>query len=281
MPYTPPTSAVAFIDVWKATFFPYNTEGLLDLPEYPTPAGTPYEGIQIPKVKSIAPNIGAARQVAVVAQGDVQTTFNLPSIDPQTIEGHLAYFDLVSYAEMSNLKTSTVGGATVVPFGTNKSSFEKKGFLIVSALAAHESDNDQDVCVSYIFSNVKANFQIPVLNESPADVTVNFSMGKGKKTVWGRTLTEVLDGATKANGFIAITWGQLNLVAWLGDGAETTFLLPIDKESLNTFADTFEVFNVDTGAAVAGTPAADEFVAGGAPTADTRLLGWYEIASGI
>ena len=93
-PYAPPTSAAAFIDVRNAVFFPYNTEGLLDLPEYPTPASTPYEGIILRKVKTFTPNLGAPRQIAVTAQGAVQTTFILPSLDPQTIEATIAYLDL-------------------------------------------------------------------------------------------------------------------------------------------------------------------------------------------
>lgn len=281
MPYTPPTGAVAFIDVWKATFFPYNTQGVLDLPEYPTPAETPYEGIQLQKVKTLAPNIGVPRQIAVVAQGGVQTTFNLPSIDPQTIEAHLAYADLDVYADLTGVIARTIGGATVVPIGTNKVGFEKKGILIVSALAAHTADDDSDVWYTNIFTSVKASFQWAAFNENPADVTVNFAMGPKTKSVWGEALAENTDGASKAVGHAVLTWGQLNLVAWLADGAETTFLLPSDKQSLDTYADTFKVYNLSTGAAVAGTPGAANFVAGVAPAASVPLLGWYEIASGI
>lgn len=281
-PYIPPTSAAAFIDVRNAIFFPYNDQGLLDLPGYPTPAETPYEGIMLRKVKTLTPNLGAPRQIAVVAQGSVQTTFNLPSIDPQTIEASVAYLDLEAYAEMTGVINQTIGGATVAHIGTNKVSFEKKGILIVTALAAHESDDDNDVCVTYFFNSVKATFQIPtVLNETPSEIPVTFAVGKQRKTVWGRTLTEVLDGTTTVNGHIALTWGQLNIVAWLGDAAETVFLLPADKPSLDTFTDTFKVYNLATGAAVAGTPADDQFTAGGAPAADVRLMGWYEMESSI
>ncbi len=281
MPYTPPSGAVAFIDVWKATFFPYDTDGTLYLPPYPVPAETPYEGIQFQKVKTLAPNLGAPRQIAVVAQGSVQTTFILPSIDPQTIEAHLAYADLEVYADVTGVIARTIGGATVVPFGTNKVGFEKKGILVVSALAAHTADDDSDVWYTNIFLSAKASFQWAAFNENPADVTVNFSLGPKKTAVWGETFTELIDGASKAVGHAVLTWGQLNLVAWLADGAETTFLLPTEKPSLPTFADTFKVYNLTTGAAVAGTPAEDQFVAGGAPTAGVKLLGWTEIASGI
>mgnify|MGYP001574714029 CR=1 FL=1 len=119
------------------------------------------------------------------------------------------------------------------------------------------------------------------MNENPADWTVNFALGRGKKTVWGETLTEVLDGATRANGHIALNWGQLNLVAWLADGSEDTFLLPTDKQSLDTFADTFVVYDLDTGDPVPGTASASEFVADDPPTDEHRLLGFSEIALGV
>jgi hypothetical protein len=281
MAYIPPTGAVAFIDVWKAKFFPFDVTGVLDLPGYPTPATTPYEGIEFQKVKTLAPNLGAPRQIAVVSQGSTQTTFNLPSIDPQTIEAHLAYADLGVYADVTGVKARTIGGATVVPMGTNKVGFEKKGLLIVSALAAHAADDDSDVWYSNIYLSVKATFQWAAFNENPADVTVNFAMGKKKKSAWGEALTESVDGATQAVGHAVLSWGQLNLVAWLGDGSEDTFLLPTEKQSLDTFADTFKVFDMSDGSLVTGTPSASQFVAGSVPIAEARLLGWTEIASGI
>lgn len=278
---TAPTGPFVPIDVWKAKFFPFNVNGLLDLPDYPTPASTPYEGIEFQYVKTLAPNLGAPRQIPVVSQGSTQTTFNLPSIDPQTIEAHLAYADLNTYADVTGVIARTIGGATVVPIGTNKVGFEKKGLLMVNSLQAHLGDDDSDVWYTNIFLSVKATFQWPVFNENPADVTVNFAMGKKKKSAWGETLAEDTDGASSAVGHAVLSYGQLNLVAWLGDGAEDTFLLPTDKQALDTFADTFKVYNLTTGLAVSGTPAASQFVAGAAPSADVRLLGWYEMASGI
>lgn len=281
MPYTPPSGAVAFIDVWKATFFPFNTEGTLDLPVYPVPAETPYEGIQFQKVKTLVPNLGAPRLIPVVSQGSTQTTFSLPSIDPQTIEAHLAYADLDVYADVTGVIARTIGGATVVPIGTNKVGFEKKGILVVSALAAHTADDDSDVWYTNIFLSAKATFQWAAFNENPADVTVTFALGKKTKSVWNETFTENADGASNALGHAVLTWGQLNLVAWLADGVENTFLLPTDKQSLSTFADTFKVYNLSTGAAVTGTPNAANFVASVAPSAGVKLLGWTEIASGV
>lgn len=281
MPYTPPTGAVAFIDVWKAKFFPFNTSGLLDLPVYPVPASTPYEGIEFQKVKTLAPNLGAPRQIPVTSQGSTQTTFILPSIDPQTIEAHLAYADLDVYADISGIISRTIGGATVVPIGTNKVGFEKKGMLIVSALAAHTADDDSDVWYTNIFLSAKATFQWAAFNENPADVTVNFALGKKTKSAWGETFTENVDGAQNAVGHAILSWGQLNLVSWLADGVEDTFLLPTDKQSLDTFADTFKVYNLDAGTAVTGTPSASQFVAAAPPADGVRLLGWTEIASGV
>jgi hypothetical protein len=280
MPYTPPSGPFTALDVWKAHFLPLNTDGTIAVPGYPTPATEPYEGLELKKVKSMAANLGAPRLIPVVAQGSTQTTFKLPSIDPKTIEGHLAYAELETFAELTRTKTRTIGGALLMPADTNKQGFELKGALLVSQLLGHDAD-DADVWYSNLFLRVTASITWPAFNENPMDVTLNFSVGRAKKHIWGEAMSEANDGAVEAAMIPILTWGQLVLVGWATDGIEDTFLLPTDRPANATFADTFKVYDQTTGLVVAGTPAADQFVAGAAPADSKTLLGWYEADSGV
>ena len=275
MTYAPPSGEFTAIDVWKAKFIPINTDGTLK-----ATAVTPYEGLELKKVKSIVSNLGTPRQIPVTAQGRTQTTFTLPAIDPKTIEGHLSYIDLDTYASLSSVKTRTIGGALTTLVSTNKESFEQKGILLVSQLLGHDAD-DSDVWYSNIFLRVKAVFTFPAMNENAMDVTVHFSVGSSRKHITGAALSESVDGATDAVMIPALTWGQLNIVGWLANGTASTFVLPTDKPANSTFADTFVVYNQTAGVVVAGTPSAVNFVATAAPATGKVLVGWYETLSGV
>lgn len=279
MAHTPPSGQGVGIDVWRAKFFPLNSDGTINAPGYPVAAETPYEGIELIKAKSFQPNLGTARTIAVTAQGRVQTTFLLPPIDPKTAEFHVAYIDLDAFAELSKVKVRTIGGARIMPAGTNKQGLELVGAFLISQLQFHTEDGI-DAWHSYLFPRVRAMVTWPAFNENPIDVTITMSLSAAKKHIWGAALNETDDGATEAAMFPIVSFGQLNLVAWVADGAETTFLLPSDSEANDTFADTFKVYDQNTGLAVAGTPAADQFVAGAAPTDEHILLGWYEQVEG-
>jgi hypothetical protein len=278
MPYVPPSGIGTSLDLWSVKFFPLNNAGLIDAPGYPVTAETPYEGLTLPKPKTLQPNLGTPRTIAVTAQGRVQTTFILPPIDPKSIECHLAYLDLDVFAQLSRVKVRSIAGARMMAAGTNKQGFELPGMLLVQQLVGHD-DDDVDVFVGYLVPRVKASITWPAFNENPIDVTVTMSVGKSKKhALIGAALTEADDGALESSMFPFISFGLRNIVAWVADGSETTFLLPDDAQANADFADTFKVYNTTDGAVVSGTPAADQFVAGGAPTANDVLLGWYEQA---
>lgn len=276
MTYTNPTGIATGLDIWKVKFFPLDSNGLIAVPGYPTPATTPYQGLELPKPKTLQPNLGTPRTIAVVAQGRVQTTFILPPIDPKSIECHLAYIDLDVFAQLSKVKVRTVAGARMMPAGTNKQGLELQGMLLVQQLVGHD-DNDLDVFVGYVVPRVKASVTWMAFNDTPIDVTLTMSVGKSKKhAILGSAMTEADDGATEAAMFPFVSFGPRNIVAWLGDNSEDTFLLPDDAQAAESFVDTFQVFDSTTGLGtpVAGTPAADQFVADDPPDADV-LLGWY------
>lgn len=281
MTYAPPTGIGVGIDLWSVKFFPLNTDGTINAPGYPVAATTPYEGLELGKAKTLQPNLGASRTIPVIAQGRVQTTFILPPTDAKTAELHLAYIDLEVFAALSKVKTRTIGGARGMAAGTNKQGLELSGALLVSQLQFH-TDDGLDAWHSYLFPRVKAAVTWPAFNENPIDVTVMMSLSSAKTHLWGTALTEGTDGATEFALWPFQSWGLPNIVAWVADGSEDTFLLPADAQANDTFADTFKVYDstAGTGTPVTGTPSASQFVAGSPPTTDHVLLGWYEQVEG-
>ncbi len=281
MTYALPTGKGTPLEMGRVIFYPLNTNNVIDVPGYPDPATLPYEGIELIHPKTFQPNLGTPRTIPVPAQGQVQTTFVLPSLDPKTGELHLAYLDLEAMAALSNVKTHVIGGALVSGMGTNKEGFEIPGILLVQQLKWHQEADNLDAWHSTIYLRTTCKYQPNAVNENAADYTVTVALNSSKTHVTGQPFTQADHGFKKATSLPLVSWGQLNLVAWLADGSEDTFLLPAEANSLDTFVDTFKVYDTTAGSLVAGTPAADQFVASAPPTAGHTLLGWYEQISSV
>jgi len=281
MTYALPTGKGTPLEMGRVIFYPLNTNNVIDVPGYPTPAAEPYEGIELIHPKTFQPNLGTPRTIPVPAQGQVQTTFVLPSLDAKTGELHLAYLDLEAMAALSNVKTHVIGGALGSGMGTNKEGFEIPGILMVQQLKWHQEADNLDAWHTTFYLRTTCKYQPNTVNENPADYTVTCALNSSKKHVTGQSFTQSTHGFTKATSMPFVSWGQLNLVSWLADGVEDTFLLPDEANSLDTFADTFKVYDMTAGEAVAGTAAVDQFVADAAPIAGHTLLGWYEQISSV
>ena len=264
------------VDVYRATFFPINSVGGIDAPGYPIAAEVPYEGLEFSRPKSLTLNLGTPRAITNVAQGRVQDTIYLPSTDAKTGEFHLSNIDLETFAELSGVKTRTVGLGLGMAFGTDKQGLEIDGIFLISQLAFHDNDGVTN-WNNYILPRTRAVVTMPSFNENAIDVLVSLSLSPAKKHIWGQALSEANDGALEMTGYNHITAQRFNVVAWVGDGAETTFLLPANKQASSTFATSFKVFLYSTGIAVSGTPGATGFVAGAAPADGALLIGVYEI----
>ena len=233
-------------DVYRATFFPIRSDGGIDVPGYPEPSAGGYGGLELQGPKNFTPNFGQARAVTNVSQGRVNDTMYLPSIDAKTAELHLSYFDQATFAELSGVKRRTIGGGTGMPLGTDKQGLEISGAFMISHLKTQDDDGIQQ-WHNYLIPRCRAIVNIPGANDEDYDIPVNMSLSSSRKHIWGQTLTELLDGATKMHAWDHVTWGRLNIWAWLTDGTEDLFLLPTDKPALDTFADTFTLWDYAAG----------------------------------
>ena len=266
------------VDVYRAVFFPISSTGGIDHPGYPDfAANEPYEGLEFTGPKSLALNLGAPRAITNVAQGRVQDTIYLPSIEAKTAEFHLSYIDQVTFAALSAVKTGVRGGGRYMPFGTDKQGLEIDGIFMISQLAFHDEDGVTQ-WHNYIIPRARAIVNMPSFDENAIDVTVNLSLSSSSKHVWGASLSENTDGALKMHGIDHITWDRFNIVAWVTDGVEDIFLFPTDKPALSNYATTFELWDYNAGTEVTAgitksTTGVDYTIA---PTAGKLLVAIYE-----
>jgi len=275
---TDPTGIGWGTDVYRALFFPIGTTGGIDHPGYPTlAAAEAYEGLEFNGPKNLILNLGAPRPVVNVSQGKVNDTIYLPSIEAKTAEFHLSYIDQVIFAALSAVKTRIVGGGRSMPFGTDKQGLEIDGTFLISNLVFHDEDGVTQ-WHNYILPRVRAVVTMPSFDENAGDVTVNLSLSKSTKHIWGQALSEATDGALSMHGLDHITWDRFNVVAWLADGTEDTFLFPTDKPALANFATTFELWDFAAGTEVSGgiTKSTTGVVYASPPAADKLLIGIYE-----
>jgi hypothetical protein len=265
------------VDVYRAVFYPINTAGGIDAPGYPVAAETPYEGLEFSRPKSLTLNLGAPRAITNVAQGRVQDTIYLPSTDAKTAEFHLSNIDLVTFAQLSNVSSRTLGGGRMMPFGTDKQGLEIAGIFLISQLAFHDDDGVSQ-WHNYILPRTRAVVNMPNFDENAIDVTVNMSLSPSKKHVWGEAVSTANDGALEITGLDHVTWNRFNIVAWLADGVEDVFLFPTSKPAVSDYATSFTLWDYNAGTEVTAgiTKATTGVTYAVAPAANKLLIALYE-----
>lgn len=276
-----PSGRIWNVEIRRSKFFPLDPTGAIAVPGYPTPATTAYEGLEFARPKSLVPNFGAPRTITNVAQGRVQDTIILPSIDPKTGEYHLSDIDMETFATLQNVKTRTIGNGIGMPWGTDKQGLEINGIFTTTALVGHDENGDEKV-LTMIYPKARGVVTWPAMNENAIDVTVNFSFSATKKHIWGQALTEATDGALEQTAFPLITNNDWNMVAFLADGVEDTFLLPTNRPAADDFASSMTVWNFMDGTEYTGgaiTKSSTQFVLASPPTDQDIIVCLYEYES--
>jgi hypothetical protein len=266
-------------DVYKAKFYPIRSDGGIDVPSYPDVLPIDgFGGYEFRGPKNLTLNLGAPRAITNVSQGRVNDTIYLPSTDAKTAEFHLSYIDQELFAILGSVKTRTdIGYGRTMPIGTDKQGLEIAGTFVISNLAFHDGDGVSQ-WHNYILPRVRAIVNMPSMDENALDVTVNLSLGSTTRHIWGQTVSELNDGATQLMGYDHITWNRFDVYAWLADGVEDTFLLPVDRPALANFADTMSVWNYTTGTEITGgiTKSETGVVFGAAPADGVLIVALYE-----
>lgn len=240
------------IDMHRTFGFLLNNDGTFDIPtEDPSGGGvqTLYEGIEFLAPTGLEVNLGAPRQIPVVAQGTVQTTFLLPSIDAKTAILRAAYEKFSIDSELTGTKIDTIGEAKAMAIDSDKAGQERLLALITSQLQAHSEDED-NVWANVMFNRVRIKPNRPNIGAEPMVKEYAMSVSRSKKRPWGESYSEVTHGRLKDVGDVILSEYKFNVGFWVGNGAYTEFYLPTDRPALTSAK--AKVWDFATGAARAG-----------------------------
>lgn len=241
------------IDVYRAVGFPLNNDGTFDVPsEDPSGGGvkTLYEGIEFLAPVGLEFSLGEPRSIPVVAQGQVLTTFNLPSTDAKTATLTAAYEKYSVDTALTDTKIDTVGGMKLMGIDNNKSGQEKLFGFYISQLQAHAESGDS-MWASVMLNRVRIKPNRPNFTSDPLAKQFSMTLSRSTKRLWGQTYSEVTHGRTSDVGDSILSEYKLNMGVWIGNAEYTSFDLPADKLAVTSAKAT--VYDFATGAARAGT----------------------------
>lgn len=254
----------------SATVFALNSSGT---PLAVAPAATPYEGLSIRGAKAFDLQQPQARKISHSGEDRVMMVDFLPAIEAGEAVIRASVDDQDLIALLSNVKKVTVGEATGVAIGTDQQGFEPS-----VALLLYQQSKDLSLGIrrwrSYIVPSAICYPISSGMNDSPQDETFQIALSPTTKHLWGTALAALTEGATSMQVFKMMTEGRPNIVAWLGDGTEDEFLLPVAKPALSTTKMTVWVNDVVTTTGI--TKAVTKLAFTAAPTSGDRIVCFYE-----
>ncbi len=240
------------IDVNRIVAFPLNNDGSFNLPEDLCGGGVQdlYEGVEFQGPTGFDISYGAPRSIPVVAQGQVQATFLLPSIEAKTGVIRCAYDRLTLDAMLSGVQVDTVGAAKFIPMDTDKSGSEPLVALLLQQLQA----KDDDGALVWHNNIIHRATVVPSPAGYTAEVMVKeyqIAMSRSSKRMWGESYSLSVHKCTEASMDDGISRDKFNIGVWMGNGEYTDFNLPAGKPAKTSSA--AKVWDFATGAARAGS----------------------------
>jgi hypothetical protein len=262
------------IDVSRVTAFALNNDGTFNLT---APQAALHEGVEFEGPTSFEVNFGAPRVIPVVAQGQTQATFILPSIEARTGMLRTAYDKLTLDALLGATKIDTIGAAKAMPEDSNKSGQEILCALLLQQLQAKDEDG-QLIWRSDVVHRATLVPSPTSYTAEPLVKEYQIAMSRSSKRMWGESYSLATHGCLEATKDIGLSQYKLNIGVWVGDNIVTAFTLPTGKPSRTNGSAV--VYDFDTGAARAGTwnatTAATTFTPTVKPTAGKVLVCVYE-----
>jgi len=240
------------LDVYRVIGFPLDNDGTFDVDEDACGGGLQdlYEGLPFLAPTGLDWNLGAPRLIPVVAQGQVQVTFQLPSTDAKTATLRAAFEKLSTDVKLTNTLVDTpFGTAQAMGIDNDKSGQEVLMGLMVSQLQAKNEDGNL-MWASVVLHRATIKPNRPSMTDAPMAKEYNLALSRSTKRLWGETYTEVSHGRTEDIGDVVLSGYKLGMGVWVGNDEYTEFYLPSGKLAYDT--DEAKVWDVATGAARAG-----------------------------
>ncbi len=241
------------IDVYRAIGFPLNNDGTFNIASEDASGGGVqdlYEGVEFLAPVGLDFSLGEPRSIPVVAQGQVQTTFNLPSTDPKTAVLRAAYEKFSVDATLTDTLVDTIASMKAMGIDNNKSGQERMMAFLISQLQSHDEDGNS-IWANVLLNRARIKPNRPNFSADPMAKEYLMTLSRSTKRVWGETYAENTHGRTEDIGDVILSQDKLNCGVWMGNGEYTTFNLPADKPAVTSAR--AKVWDVATGAARAGT----------------------------
>lgn len=231
------------IDIYRAVGFVLNNDGTFLLPT--TDSQELYEGITFPAPVGLDFSLGEIRSVPVIAQGQVQTTFNLPSTDAKTATLRGAYEKLSVDASLTGTVVDTIGAMKAMGIDNDKQGQEKLVALAVAQLQSHD-ESGNSIWSNILLHRARIKPNRPSLTSDPLAKEYMMTLSRSQKRMWGETYSSVTHGRTEDIGDVMLSQDKLALGFWYGNGAYLSFNLPSDKLAVTSAR--AKVWDVATGA---------------------------------
>lgn len=235
------------IDIYIAKGFLLNNDGSFNTDD--VDGANLFEGIDFLAPVGLDFSLGEPRSIPVVAQGQVQTTFNLPSTDPKTAILRAAYEKFSVDKTLTGTKVDTIGAMKAMGIDNNKSGQEKLMAFMVSQLQSHDEDGNS-IWANVLLNRTRIKPNRPNLSSDPLAKEYSMTLSRSTKRIWGESYSETTHGRTEDIGDVVLSQDKLNVGIWLGDNVITAFDLPAAKPAITS--DRAKVWDFATGAARAG-----------------------------
>ena len=276
--------AYTALDVNRVAAFPLNNDGTFDLTSInlcdTNGVQDLYEGVEFAGPVGFDVSFGAPRQIPVVAQGQVQATFILPSIEPRTGVLRCAYDKFSLNAMLTGLAVDTIAEAKAYPEDTDRSGQETLVALLLQQLQAKDDDGSL-VWHSDVIHRATIVPDPLSYSAEPGVKVYNMAMSRSSKRMWGESYAMNVHKCLEATKDTVISSYQWNIGIWCGDNSLTTFNLPTGK--LAKTSAKAKVWNFATGAEEPGawdaSVNAEVFTPTTPPADGEVLVVTYEIAN--
>lgn len=234
------TSGISWgVDLYRAVVFPLDTDGSLLATDT-----TVYEGLQFEGSRSWKITPAESRSVENYGDGRLRDTIYMAPNAADKGELLVGYEHQEVIAALTNVNKTAVGESSIVHMGTDQQGNEPMVALLLAQLA-HDVNKNKIWRYNMV---PRANVGKPKTADFDENATANtfpFSMSPSTKEIWGHTLSIADEKCTESAYAIGTSEGRPNIVAWVGDGNEDEFLLPVAKPSIATAK--IAIFNWATG----------------------------------
>jgi len=239
------------IDMYRAVGFPLNNDGTFRVTEDASGGGIQdlYQGIEFLAPVGLDFSLGAPRSIPVIAQGQVQTTFNLPSTDAKTAVLRAAYEKLSVDVALTNTVVDSIASMKAMGIDNDKSGQETLMAFMTAQLQSHDEDGNS-IWANILLNRTRMKPNRPSLSAEPLAKEYNMTLSRSTKRFWGESYSEITHGRTEDVGDVLLSQDKLGLGVWVGNAEYTFFNLPAAQPAVTSAR--AKVWDFSTGAARAG-----------------------------